>query len=54
MLFMIPMWVNFLIRTLATKSAFNALGIPLGEFAVTFTMIYNYIPFSKLKVSMQS
>lgn len=45
MLFMIPMWVNFLIRTLATKSAFNALGIPLGEFAVTFTMIYNYIPF---------
>ena len=45
MLFMIPMWINFLIRTLATKAVFQALDLELGESAVTFTMIYNYLPY---------
>ena len=45
MLFMLPMWVNFLIRTLATKAVFEAMDIKLGEFSVTFTMIYNYLPY---------
>lgn len=43
--FLIPMWVNFLIRTLATKAIFQALNIPLGEGTVLFGMIYNFLPF---------
>lgn len=43
--FILPMWVNFLLRTLATKALFDSLGIPLGEGTVTFGMVYNYLPF---------
>jgi spermidine/putrescine transport system permease protein len=45
LLYILPMWVNFLIRTLATKSIFLALGIPLGMGTVVFGMVYNYLPF---------
>ena len=45
LLFILPMWVNFLIRTLATKAIFVALGVKLGMFTVVFGMVYNYLPF---------
>jgi spermidine/putrescine transport system permease protein len=45
LLFILPMWVNFLIRTLATKAIFDNLGIGLGMGAVIFGMVYNYLPF---------
>jgi len=45
LIYIIPMFVNFLIRTLATKAIFIAIGIPLGMGTVLFGMIYNYIPF---------
>lgn len=45
LLFILPMWVNFLIRTLATKSIFDWLGIKLGIGTVIFGMVYNYLPF---------
>lgn len=45
LLFIMPMWVNFLLRTLATRSLFEMLGIPLGTGAVIFGMVYNYLPF---------
>lgn len=45
LLYILPMWVNFLIRTLATKAIFVALGIELGMFTVVFGMVYNYLPF---------
>ncbi|MGN0795384.1 MAG: ABC transporter permease [Christensenellales bacterium] len=44
-LFILPMWVNFLIRTLATKAVFVAMGIELGMGTVIFGMVYNYLPF---------
>jgi spermidine/putrescine transport system permease protein len=44
-LFILPMWVNFLIRTLATRAIFQALGVTLGEGTVIFGMVYNYLPF---------
>ena len=44
LLFILPMWVNFLIRTLATKAIFVALGVKLGMFTVVFGMVYNYLP----------
>ncbi len=45
LLFIIPMWVNFLIRTLATKAIFQIFEWPLGMTAVLVGMIYNYLPF---------
>lgn len=43
--FILPMWVNFLLRTLSTKAIFEALGIQLGLGTVIFGMVYNYLPF---------
>ena len=45
LLYVIPMGVNFLIRTLATKAIFIALGVELGMGTVLFGMVYNYLPF---------
>ena len=45
MLFILPMWVNILIRTLATVALFDFAQLPLGEGALIFGMIYNFIPF---------
>jgi len=45
MLFILPMWINFLIRTLATVALFDFLKIPLGEGALIFGMVYNFLPF---------
>lgn len=44
-LFILPMWVNFLIRTLATVALFEFMHIPLGEFSLLFGMVYNFLPF---------
>ena len=45
LLFILPMWVNVLIRTLATVALFDFCQLPLGEGALIFGMIYNFIPF---------
>lgn len=45
MLFILPMWVNILVRTLATVALFDFCRLPLGEGALIFGMIYNFIPF---------
>ncbi len=45
LLFVLPMWINFLIRTLATKAIFIAMGANLGMGTVLFGMVYNYLPF---------
>ena len=45
MLFILPMWINFLIRTLATVALFGFLKLPLGEGALLFGMVYNFLPF---------
>jgi len=45
LLFILPMWVNFLIRTLSTKAIFLALDVPLGMGTVLFGMVYNYLPY---------
>lgn len=45
LLFILPMWVNFLIRTLSTKAIFMALDVPLGMGTVLFGMVYNYLPY---------
>lgn len=45
MLFILPMWVNVLVRTLATVALFGFIHIPLGRGALIFGMVYNFLPF---------
>lgn len=45
MLFILPMWINFLIRTLATVAFFDFIHFPLGKAALLFGMVYNFLPF---------
>ncbi len=44
-LFILPMWINVLIRTLATVSLFDFMRLPLGQGALIFGMVYNFLPF---------
>ncbi len=50
MLFMLPMWVNFLLRTLATKAMLEFFGISMGMGTVVFGMVYNFLPFMILPI----
>ena len=45
MLFILPMWINVLVRTLATVALFDFMSLPLGEGALIFGMVYNFLPF---------
>ena len=48
MLFVMPMWINFIVRTSATRDVLNWVGISTGEYSNLTTMIglvYNYLPF---------
>ena len=44
-LFILPMWINALMRTLATAELFNVFGFTLGKGTLLFGMVYDYIPF---------
>lgn len=44
-LFIMPMWINALMRTLATAELFNVLGISLGKETLLYGMVYDYLPF---------
>ena len=44
-LFILPMWINILVRTLATVALFDFVKLPLGEGALVFGMVYNFLPF---------
>ncbi len=48
--FVMPMWINFLIRTLAIKAIFKLLTLPMGWFSVIVCMVYNYLPFMLLPI----
>lgn len=45
MLFILPMWINFLLRTIATVELFGMFGLPLGEGALLFGLCYDFLPF---------
>ena len=47
-LFIMPMWINFIIRTSATRDVLNWVGLSTGEYSYLTTIIglvYNYLPF---------
>lgn len=48
LLFVMPMWINFVLRTAATRDLLSWIGISGGEHPYLTTMIgmvYNYLPF---------
>lgn len=48
LLFIMPMWINFVLRTAATRDLLYWIGISGGEhpyFATMIGMVYNYLPF---------
>ena len=48
MLFIMPMWINFVLRTTATRDILFAIGINGGNYpylATLIGMVYNYLPF---------
>ncbi len=55
LLFVLPMWMNFLLRTLATREIFLAMNeifgantVVLGMGTTLFGMVYNFLPFMVL------
>jgi len=51
MLFVMPMWINFVLRTYAMREILNWMSIDSGEHPIVVTligMVYNYIPFTIL------
>ena len=44
-LFILPMWINALMRTIATAEIFHAAGLALGRGSLLFGMAYDYLPF---------
>ena len=45
LLFVLPMWINMLLRTLGTKTLLVLLGSDMGVSAVLFGLVYNFLPF---------
>ncbi len=51
LLFLLPMWINFLLRTIATRAMFEAFAswanteITFGKATTIFGMVYNFLPF---------
>ena len=55
-LFLIPMWINFVIRTIATRDMLSWIGISAENHALLSTvigMVYNYLPFAILPLYNQ-
>ncbi len=45
LMFILPMWINALMRTVATAEIFSWMGIGLGKGTLLFGMVYDYLPF---------
>ena len=50
LLFIIPMWMNFILRILALKELFALLGIQKGLLASIIGMVYDFLPFMLLPI----
>lgn len=45
LLFIMPMWINFVLRAMAMKELLALVGIPLGSLANIIGLVYDYLPF---------
>ncbi len=45
LLFIMPMWINFVLRAMAMKELLSLIGVPLGSGANIIGLVYDYLPF---------
>lgn len=50
LLFIIPMWMNFVLRVIALKSLLYMFGIDYGFLATMIGMVYDFLPFMLLPI----
>ena len=50
MLFIIPMWINSLLRIYATRTFFEMIGLERGYLAVVIGLVYDFLPFMLLPI----
>lgn len=50
LLFIIPMWMNFVLRIIALKSFLNLIGIGYSYLAAVIGMVYDFLPFMLLPI----
>jgi spermidine/putrescine transport system permease protein len=50
LLFVIPMWINFLLRMFALKTLLSMLGIKTGFWAVIIGLVYDFFPYMLLPI----
>lgn len=50
LLFVIPMWMNFVLRIIALKSFLNLIGIGYSYTAAVIGMVYDFLPFMLLPI----
>ncbi|MDR3318546.1 MAG: ABC transporter permease [Clostridiales bacterium] len=49
-LFILPMWINFLLRTIAMKELLEMLNVELGYGTILLGMVYDFLPFMILPI----
>ena len=45
LLFIMPMWINFVLRAMAMKEFLGLINVPLGSGANIIGLVYDYLPF---------
>ena len=50
LLFIIPMWINFLLRVFALKSLLSIIGVQNGYWAAVIGMVYDFFPYMLLPI----
>lgn len=50
LLFITPMWINFVLRAMAMKELLSLLGVPLGTGASLIGLTYDFLPFMILPI----
>lgn len=50
LLFIIPMWMNFVLRVIAMRSLLYIFGVNNGFFATMIGMVYDFLPFMMLPI----
>lgn len=50
LLFITPMWINFVLRAMAMKELLNLIGIPLGNMANIIGLVYDFLPFMVMPI----
>ncbi|MCL2570460.1 MAG: ABC transporter permease [Firmicutes bacterium] len=50
MLFIMPMWINLLLRSFALRELFGIIGVERGLFALVFAIVLDYLPLAIIPI----